>query len=530
MTPDFSVDQHRLWTRLRRNAADSVRIDTRSLAVFRILVGLLALADLFLRSRNFSFYYTDDGLMPQSLAMEMTPDPAFSFFYLTADPTLIAALFVLHGLVAIQLLLGYKTRIATILTFLFVISLDYHNPAVTSYADVLFRLLLFWAIFLPLGERWSIDAVHANREPRGSIAGVASALILFQIVYMYFHNGYHKLGVDIWESGEAAAMVMGLDDMTFLLAGTMRQFPTLLQIGGFTWFAMLILSWLLIVLIGRKRMLLAGMFMVAHASFAITVRIGAFAYVAIAGLVLFMQAQVWADGKTVLDYVGVDYRRLLERGDVLERYAAGVPELTIDNETVDRARSAVYSVSLGVVALSLVTVLVLLHTPVGGIVDEDDRIQDGIDDTKSIVNADQPAWTVFAPIPRTTDRYYVFAAETAAGDRIDVYNERPLTYDRPGDELQLQYDTYRERFFMNSVRRGTDGDSDGIHTELAEYYCTTWAEEHDVELTQLNMYMVSEDVTMDTITERDERDTRISELYQYSCDDSEPETIQPPER
>lgn len=55
---------------------DCVRVDTRSLAVFRIFVGLLAVADVLLWARNFSIYYTDDGIIPQELAQADTPEYA----------------------------------------------------------------------------------------------------------------------------------------------------------------------------------------------------------------------------------------------------------------------------------------------------------------------------------------------------------------------------------------------------------------------------------------------------------------------
>ncbi len=529
MTSPSALGESPLVRRLRRNLRNCVRIDTRSLAVFRVVMGALLFADVLLRSRNFGFYYTDDGVMPQSLAMDMTPDGVFSVFFFTSDPTVIAGLFVLQALVAIQLIVGYKTRIATILAFLLVISTDYHNPAVTSYADVLYRLLLFWAIFLPLGERWSIDAAHADGPPRASVAGVASALILLQMFYMYFYNGYHKIEDEIWHTGEAAPKVLGLDDMTFLAAEYIREFPLLLQLGGATWFIMLLGSGLLIVLVGRPRMAVVGMFMIGHFSFAITVRIGAFAFVAMAALVLFLQAQFWTDARRVLEYANVNVDGIYRRLARVERVATSVPRLEIADERYRRAKSGLYTASLVVIVVSVALVLAATHTPLGtvGAVDE---TADSVDDTMSVVNADQPDWTVFAPTPRTTDRYYVFPAETADGDRIDVYNERPLTYDRPGQELQKQYGTYRERFYMNSVRRHANDDrANGAHVELAEYYCTTWADEHDVELTHVNMYQVSEDVTLETITTPDDRETWTTELYKHGCGDNEPKEIEPPE-
>ncbi|WIV67457.1 HTTM domain-containing protein [Natrialbaceae archaeon AArc-T1-2] len=526
MVPAPSLDSSSL-SRARTYLERRVAIDTRTLAVFRVFVGLLVIADLLLRARNFPFYYTNDGVVPRWLAMEQTADYAFSFYYLTTDPYLIAGLFVLQGLIAVQLIVGYKTRIASILTFLFVVSLDHHNPLVLSYADTLFRLLLFWAMFLPLGERWSIDAVHRGREPRASITSFASALILGQMVYMYVMNGYHKSKDELWTSGDATPLIMGLDNTTFLLGEFMRNFPTLLQLGGLTWYYMLLFAWLLILLPGRARMAFAGMFLVAHASFAVTVRIGAFPYVAIAGVLLFLQAQFWDDTARLARRLGIDLDRLRAQLTDLEDLAARVPDYRFDSDRQRQVKDGLYTFTIVVVVVTIAMVAGISALQLGGVVDDDIGHDQEVERVASSLSIDQPDWSVFAPTPRTTDRYYVFPAETADGEYVDVYNERPLTYDRPGDELQKQYDTYRERFFMGDIRRANDGDPEP--ELLAEHLCTTWEEEHGDELVRINMYLISEDVTMETIDDHEDRDRSIRLLSKHGCGDNEPERIDPPE-
>ncbi|RQG93210.1 HTTM domain-containing protein [Natrarchaeobius halalkaliphilus] len=528
MTPEFSARGAALLARLRGGLEDRVRVDTRTLAVFRVFVGLLIVADVLLRSRNFSYFYTETGAVPRSLAHTLSSDGAFSFYHYTTDPTVIAALFAIQILIAIQLIVGYKTRLATVLSFLFVISLDHHNPLVTSYADILFRLLLFWAIFLPIGERWSIDAVHSDRQPRTNVASMASALILFQMVYMYFHNGVHKIESDLWTGGEATPKILSLDDMTFLLAEPLREFPTLLQLGGLKWYYMLLFSWLLLLLVGRKRMLFALLFVGGHAAFAVTVRIGAFPYVAWAGLLPFFQTQVWEDGKRLLRYAGLEPSRITARLSRLERVADYFPRLRANSERHLEIRRAVFDVSLAVVAASMVVFLLFAHAPMGAVVGDDVNPDQQIDDVASIVSADQPDWTIFAPHPRTTDRYYVFPAKTADGDLIDVYNHRPMTYDRPYDQLQNQYGTYRERFYMNTIRRGGSSAGNNAPDVLAGHLCDTWEEEYGIELTHIDMYHVDEDITMETLTAHEDRETDVHLIQRNTCGDHEPEEIAPP--
>ncbi len=517
-----------------------VSIDTRSLALFRIMLGVLIIGDLISRSRNFSFYYTEDGTVPQSLAETYTPDGAFSFFYYTSDPTIIAGLFVLHGLVALQLIVGYKTRFATILSFLFVISLDHHNPLVLSYADTLFRLLFFWAIFLPLGERWSIDAVHRQRTPRTQFVGLASVFALSQMVVMYSINGFNKMGSDLWQSGEAAVLVMGLDEMTFLLGDFMRNFELPLQVGGWLWFHMLLASPLLILLRGRKRLPLLVFFMGGHASFAITVRIGAFAYVALTGLLLFIPTVFYADLSRATRWAGVPVTWAVKLRTRLTTFAQKIPNPRLTHERIQQVRTVTYRSTMVVILIAIAICLALLAPEASMLfatdIDEDydpnDRLTEStvgtqIHSVAERLNIDQPEWSIFAgPGPRTTDRYYVFPAQTADGEQLDIYNDRELTFDRPGQELQKQHGSYRERFYMNSIRRaGTWGEAP---KHLVAHLCERAPEEYGVELTHINIYEITEQVTRETIDDPENRERESDLRSRHSCGDQPLEYIGEP--
>ncbi len=541
-----------LYARLQTAVKRRIRIDSRSLAAFRILAGVLVIADLVLRSRNFGFFYIESGVVPRSLARELSADYAFSIYHLTTDPTLIAALFVLQGLIALQLIVGYKTRLATVLTFLFVVSLDHHNPLVLSYADTLFRLLLFWAMFLPLGERWSLDAVHRDRTPRASVASAATALALVQVVYVYFTNGLTKSLSEEWVGGTAATLVFGIDEVTFLLGDILREVPTLLGIGGFVWYLMLLGSWLLLALVGRGRLALVGLFVAGHLSFALTVRIGAFPYVSIAGLLLFLPPVFWQYTRNLLDRVQLDVDRIVASARDLAILVPASPPIGdvtrfgLPDNRIRRLRSGVYTATLGIVVVTIVLVSAAFLFQIGTAVAADDQqpaeetiddvLVDGLDGIAGLQHVetvaesagiDQPvAWGIFAQ-PRTEDRYYVFPTRTAEGNLVDAYNERTLTYERPYDRLQRQHGTYRERFYMNSVRRGGQYGND-VPRHLAEHVCEQWADEHGTELTHVNMYMISEEITRETMDRPSERDRTYLEIYRHGCGDHDPTEIHPP--
>ncbi len=347
--------------------------------------------------------------------------------------------------------------------------------------------------------------------------------------------------------------MLGLDEMTYLLGDTIREFQTLLGFGGVLWYYMLVFAWLLLFLRGRLRMAMVGLFVGGHLSFALTVRIGAFAYVALAGLVLFLQPQFWRDTAALCERLGLETERLAARTEPLERLAARVPNPRIGGERATRLRESAYTVSIGLVLVTILFVAVMMVANIGFVVaesatgtDEPDRaleyqVEDAVQETltetagvtqvestASKLGIDQPiGWGVFAgPDPRTTDRYHVFAAETANGERLDVYNDRPLSYERPGQELQTQHGTYRERFYMNSVRRG--GTTDPVAEHLAAHLCEQWAADNGEELEAISMYVVNEEVTRETITDPTDRDRTASYFYRHGCGENSPRIIQEP--
>ncbi len=520
-----------LLGRLGRYLIQCVTIDSRTLAVFRIAIGLLIIGDILARASTFTFFYTEDGVVPQELAESRTVDGAFSFFFYTQDPTIIALLFLIHALVAIQLMIGYKTTFAMILSFLFVISLDHHNPLILSHADTLFRLLCFWAIFIPLGERWSIDALQRDREPRMSVASLGTAAILLQMVYMYTINGIHKINGPLWNSREATPLIFGLDDMTYFLAGPMRQYPVMLEILGTMWYFLLVMSLLLLFLQGRSRYAMAILIFGAHLSFTITVRIGAFGWVGMSGVMLFLPAIFWEDLNALSRRLTIRERVVAPVHNALsafgERAASTLPKLQPKLSVPPVVRDGAFDVGMTFLIMSLFVFPTIWFLEDEDVVEwERSSVEQRIEEEFRKIGVRQSQWTVFAPNPRTTDRWYVFPARTADGELLDVYNDRPFSFERPYDELQNIYGNYRERFYMNTIRRaGERGSPPGY---LVDWICRDYAE-RGIELTQIDMYVINERVTRETIDDHANRESWSDLMSSHACEGHTPEEIDLPE-
>ncbi len=187
-------------------------IDLRSLALLRVGLALLLLGDALLHGADFAVFYGERGVLPVAQLPLVGGGGAFSLHtYASGSPPLLWLLFGVQLGAALALLVGWQTRVASGLCWLLLASAQLRNPFLAySGADRLLRLLLFWAMFLPLGARFSLDARRAGREPAGEVLSVASAALLLQLGIVYWSNGLNKLVAAEWIEGNALERALGV--------------------------------------------------------------------------------------------------------------------------------------------------------------------------------------------------------------------------------------------------------------------------------------------------------------------------------
>jgi hypothetical protein len=179
----------RQWTFLRR----LFTADVRSLAAMRIGTALVVLFDLWDRAQHLTAHYTDAGVLPRAIFLAESTHwiRALSFHLLGGSFAFQAALFLLSAAVAALLLVGYRTRLATIATYVLLVSLHARNPFVLFGGDSMLKMTLFWGMFLPWGAVFSLDRRRAARHgvPPPSLdvcsTGVAASMIQIGIVYLF---------------------------------------------------------------------------------------------------------------------------------------------------------------------------------------------------------------------------------------------------------------------------------------------------------------------------------------------------------
>lgn len=216
-----------MQTRTGSILRDLFGIDVRCLAVFRIAIAMIMLADLCLRFPFIVECYTDDGFLPRELVV--SPDCYFSLLMLDGSYAFQAGHFMLAGISALMLLVGYRTRLATICCWLLTISLHARNAFLLDGGDDLLRSMLFWSLFLPLDHRYSIDTRGKVATDPEVVLSPASAALLIQFAVVYFFAGLFKTA-EAWSNGTAIEYVLGQTQWIHPAGHFLRQYPAVLHI------------------------------------------------------------------------------------------------------------------------------------------------------------------------------------------------------------------------------------------------------------------------------------------------------------
>ena len=140
------------------------RFDPVSIGVFRIFLGLLITVFYIALFPNWERFYALDGIRSLNDATLGQRDDWWSVFYWTEDWLPIRVYWWVGLFSAILFTLGWRTRLFTVLLYVLQCSLLHRSPPAMNGEDVVFRMLLFYGIFAPLGYRLSVDSILKHRK------------------------------------------------------------------------------------------------------------------------------------------------------------------------------------------------------------------------------------------------------------------------------------------------------------------------------------------------------------------------------
>lgn len=183
--------------------------DPRALGVGRIVLAVVLLLDLARRARDLETWYTNYGLLPNHTTLWKPPfDYTLSLFFTASLPSEAGFGFIVCGVFYLMLLVGVKTRFAQVTSLLAVLSLHGRCEFVQNGGDAVLSELALWTCFLPMGRRYSIDAVRAQRangehwreQANTPVVSLAALVVILQLTVIYLFNALQKTGWT-WRQG-----------------------------------------------------------------------------------------------------------------------------------------------------------------------------------------------------------------------------------------------------------------------------------------------------------------------------------------
>jgi len=278
-------------------------VDTRALGVFRIGCGLLLLTNLYdrLGGTNFISFYTNEGILPNHYALFLPPAPGYwSVLLGFSSPWEMRVAFTFVLAVYVLYTLGWNTRWMQPLVLIAYESVNNRFILIQHGGNVVVNVMLVWSLFLPLGERYSLDALlqslrkHPQGDPaalnargwtgtaRPTVAAFAYFGLCFNFAAIYFFNALHKMGGS-WREGSVIHWVLWQNRLATPLAGLVRMHEPFWFSPLLTW-GTLAFEWSLPVLIlipvvrARARGIAISFVWLLHGGIALLCTLGPFSY------------------------------------------------------------------------------------------------------------------------------------------------------------------------------------------------------------------------------------------------------------
>jgi HTTM domain len=399
-----------VWSR------ESFGLDLRSLAALRIGYGAIILCDLLVRGSTLEAHYTDLGVFPLETFHSTGLPTGISFHAISGSLWFQAFLFFLNALAASALLFGWRTRVATIVCWAFMFSLHNRNFLVLNGGDTWMRLTLLWAIFLPWGEMWSLDAKRTTPRQEPYVLSGATFGLVIQVFLVYWLAGIFKYGPAWWVEGSATHLSMALTEWNGEWAYYLLYFPTLMK--GLTFSVLvyeLIAPFLLFFPIWTQKIrtfVVLG-FAGFHVGLAMFIEIGFFPYIGMVSVISLLPGWFW------------DNRLVQKATSQITRFWKGIP---FSWPATARRRPLKLRPLTNWMLIGMTLYICYWNAgtwnPKWGPPPE-------VQIPGYVVHIDQ-YWGLFAPEPPRVHSWYLAVAERKSGQKVDLLRGgEPVDWDVP---------------------------------------------------------------------------------------------------
>ncbi|MBS2034949.1 HTTM domain-containing protein [bacterium] len=450
-------------------------LDLRAIALARMAIGLMILLDLFIRCQDIGAFYLPDGITPVA-SMPSSPN---TFKHLELYRHLeswweVAGVMGLAAVVAVLFTVGFYSRTTGLISWYLLASIQNRNLFVNDGGDLTLKLFLFIGLFLPLGARWSVDALrnpHWRKLPNQYLSPASAAMVL-QFCVLYFAAGILKSD-PVWrQTGDAIWMTLNIDQFSTGFARALLPHTTLLRILTFWVLAIELTTPLLLlcpVVNSWTRSLNLVLLIGLHLGIASCMHLGLFMPICLT-VQVFLWPTPWMD---FIEGQLLKFKDSAEQGE-------GPPPSGYRPSVLNKLASA--SIIVFIFVQNTYTITELNLGQPRGMVRE--VVMDYGRSTGMMQN-----WTLFAPKPNPQDGWFVVEGIRPDGQILDLMTGKPATYEKP-QPVSAQFKNQRwRRIYQNLWQRWNPQ-----HVPMfLRYMGRKWNREHpDLPVTSLRLIFIQE--------------------------------------
>ncbi len=437
--------------------------DIRALSLMRICVAVVILLDIGVRLNDLEIFYANTGAVPLPMMFQHAWNDYFiSFHAISGLWQVQLALFIIAAFFAAMMLIGFRTRLFTLLSWLMLLSLHNRNSLILQGGDDLLRMVLFWGIFIPWGARYSCDAIMGKKSyPAPAICTVATVAYLLQICYIYTGSALLK-GKEWHTDFTALYYVYGLDQIAYPFTRQLFYYPELLRkmtIGAY--YFELLAPLLFFIPFKHQLFRTAGVISIVlfHGFNLLTLFIGMFPLIGMATSVGLLPS-------SAMDSFEFRFRRLRDtvRGSFVN--------IGLLVHRFIRWRAPVYEHANWVVntrnAILIFLTVFVFDWNLSNLKFVSSKLPDDLRFIGYTLRLDQN-WGMFAPGVFKDDGWFIFEGVDENGERFDLLSaKQELSYKKPesvtgmfkndrwrkySENMILSYNTFMRGYFANYYRR-----------------------------------------------------------------------------
>lgn len=195
-------------------------VDTTHVAILRICFGLVATVYFSAWLPYVEEWFGENGIYPYAISRECSSAYCWTILGWVKEDLWLRTALVVAVVQGVLLALGLFSRVQAFGVFFWAMMFQHRNNLIMDAEDVVFRLIAFYMIWLPLGEVFSLDSVWRRRGRSavnvGSLrkysAWPVRMMQIQMVVLMATAAGWKLTGAD-WRSGDALYFVCRLDDL-----------------------------------------------------------------------------------------------------------------------------------------------------------------------------------------------------------------------------------------------------------------------------------------------------------------------------